>query len=512
VRAREQMRRLSFAAFAPGRFRRDQYQALARLIQRHEIAVALLAALDELALGAETADFQAAAWRVSRLSRAARDMAAMLERVNPAAALGLGEKLSKIDFYLRLGLDLALPDPSPPHVVPGPDGRSFTVTAGAFEYFMEHAALRPALGKRLRLASLKRPEAIGPLSSEARGLILSASAPGDLAAAIAEAAARIARPGASITALASALPGQAGQSAPGRLEDLAPGDCPDAYQRLIADKYGPEALAARIAAGLADAETPLTVTFTTAKPDPADPDAPAPASLRSRLAKLAPYLSGPGAAPAPGPAAHEPRSRDAVASLAQAVSYAREAAMAEVFALAGGPGRGPAAKRLRTQRPPGSSRTNPAIAMDILDLGGGLFHPDELGEEVDPEQIKSGPLWALWCGLAAQDEDDPRLHSLTDARGRAMITADYVHLTLAGAFGELDIDADFAPAGPNCVFARLCLNGLAAKRRDDLAKAVQALGFATRRRASLIDAAYHGHGETISAKTLARLGRLLAAM
>lgn len=281
-------RHWTYQVFAPGTLLRSKYNAFKDLLRSDDICLNLIADLEELAYGADKADFSRVVWLCERLSLAVDRLVAQLQTMSPARYMGLPEYVRKIDFYMRLALDAPAGDISPPYLVglreaadlPGlaggkaahlgrvvrdtdlPVPPGYVVTTNAFHYFVEAGGLRPELDRRLRQILLSRIEDVPRLAGELMEIILGAEVPPGVAEGIEAAAAELAGGGGLLAVRSSAVAEDAERSFAGQYAselNVRPADVLEAYKRVLAGKYCSRALVYRISLGLTDVETAMAV-------------------------------------------------------------------------------------------------------------------------------------------------------------------------------------------------------------------------------------------------------------
>ncbi len=284
----------TYQIFAPSALLRDKYNAFKSLLRYDNLCLEIIADLEEIHYGRERVDWTRIVWLYNRLSHGVRSMVAELELMNPARYLDLKEYYRKLDFYVRLGLDLPGPDPSPPYILPLQQAAAhpelvggkaanlsrvaalpgfdvppgFVVTVKAFHYLIESNELRPKLDRKLRRIKLQEPDTLAEISTELEQLILEAQIPDNLAHEIEEAVGGlIGVQGRDVPRLAvrsSAVAEDSAISFAGQYRselNVAPYEVLQAYKRVLAGKYAAKALTYRIGNGLADQETPMAVLF-----------------------------------------------------------------------------------------------------------------------------------------------------------------------------------------------------------------------------------------------------------
>lgn len=286
---KELFRRWTYQLFAPGVLLREKYNAFKELLRLDNRCLERVAELEELVDGPPKADFA----RVAQLCRGmGQDATALVEQLAalcPGRWPELADYVRKVEFYARLALDLPDPDISPPYLLPlaeavgqtdsaggkaanlaavmnsgAPTPPGFVVSASAFSYFLESGDLRPQLDALLAEVDLGRQDRLTELCEEMRSLVLNAPVPAEIAEAVGQAAQELStRMDDAALAVRSSAVGEDGRlSFAGQYLsrlDVAPPDAVDAVRAVYASKYEPEAVVYRIAAGLADQETPMAV-------------------------------------------------------------------------------------------------------------------------------------------------------------------------------------------------------------------------------------------------------------
>lgn len=282
-------RHWTYQIFAPGVLLREKYNAFKELLRYDDLCLNIIAEIEDIHYGNEHADWARIVWLCKRLSSAVEHLTAQLSLLSPARYVDLPEYARKIDFYVRMALDVPVPDMSPPFLlslaeaaahpglvggkaaalgrlhadggIPCPPG--VVVTAGAFRYILEAAELRPKLDAKLRKVILSRPDEMAGLAAELRQMILSIHVPEDIAEPLRQAAADMARAGNGLLAVRSSALAEDGQASfAGQYESVLsvpPGEVVTAYKTVLASKYGPRAMTYRVLNGLSDEETSMAV-------------------------------------------------------------------------------------------------------------------------------------------------------------------------------------------------------------------------------------------------------------
>ena len=283
-------RHLTYQVFAPGTLLRNRYNAFREVLKQDNIALELIADLEEIYYEDQYADWARITWLCSRLSDSTRIMIDRLQEMSPTRYMGLQEYHKKIDFYIQLGMNVPDPGFSPPYLIPlgehamtpGLTGGKastlariasrtdipvlpgFVVTANAFNYFIESNGLREKLDAGLRHIRPCMTEQLQKLSREMEAEILAAPVPDIIAEELRESAEQLIQaadcPGLILRSSAVAEDGVvsfAGQY--DSILNVSPDTILESYKRVLAGKYRAKALFYRIMYGLTDTETPMAV-------------------------------------------------------------------------------------------------------------------------------------------------------------------------------------------------------------------------------------------------------------
>ncbi len=278
----------SYQVFAPGTLLRRKYEAFKSLLKHDAIALELIADLEELFYGQTLADRQRANHLAAKLSEAVSTMAGQLVEMNPTGYMELPEYFRKIDFYVRMSLELDQPEVGPPYILSLEDAASFpklaggkasnlgraakidgmpvppgfVVTANAFNYLIDYNGLSDKIEALLRQMVVGDRDLLARLTGEMQELILGAEVPEEIARGIRFAVSEIIEGDDMIAVRSSALAEDGEISFAGQYAselDVPPNDVLEAYKRVLAGKYCPRAIAYRITNGLTDSETAMAI-------------------------------------------------------------------------------------------------------------------------------------------------------------------------------------------------------------------------------------------------------------
>ncbi|CCH50150.1 PEP/pyruvate-binding domain-containing protein [Pseudodesulfovibrio piezophilus] len=278
----------TYQVFAPGTLLRRKYEAFKSLLHHDAIALELIADLEELFYGETLADRQRANHLAARLTEAVGTMAGQLVEMNPTGYMELPEYFRKIDFYVRMALELDQPEVGPPYILSLEDAASFprlvggkacnlgratqvegvpippglVVTANAFNYFIDYNDLSHEIEDRLRQMVVGDRDLLARLTGEMQELILAAEVPEEIARGIRFAVSEIIDGDDLIAVRSSALAEDGEISFAGQYAselNVQPNDVLEAYKRVLAGKYCPRAVSYRISNGLTDSDTAMAV-------------------------------------------------------------------------------------------------------------------------------------------------------------------------------------------------------------------------------------------------------------
>jgi len=273
--------------FAPAAHLRAKYEDFKGLLDADEKSQVLIAELEEVLYAGRAVDPARVPWLCQRLSATVQAMALRLAAMHPTRYQRLTEALRGIDAEVEAHLAAPAQHSAPPYLLTlaqclgKPDlagGKAanlaaaaqaglnvppaLAISARAFTLLVEANGLRPRLDRMLRQMDLERPDKLAAQCTGLRELVLSARLPSVLAEALQEAATRPELAGGRIAVRSSAVGEDGRLSFAGQYAselNVPPQDLPAAWQRIVAAKYRPRAVAYRIRNGLWDAETPMAV-------------------------------------------------------------------------------------------------------------------------------------------------------------------------------------------------------------------------------------------------------------
>ena len=282
----------TYQLFSPGSVLKEKYAAFKSLLTHDKRSHELLAELEDIYYNRKKRDFSAIATLCTDLSRHVSEVVHDLSRVCPARYPDLLFFYKKIDSYIRF---MTTPDNvvvTTPYVLrledtgaqdlhlvggkamnlaivkntlklPVPDG--FCITTNAYHHFIEHNGLRREIDKRLSKIDIHDTGSLDLLSKEIENLIMAATMPSEIQAAMDELHQSIAVEdiGVQRVAMRSSAVGEdsrasfAGQYT--TVLNVKKESLCKTYKTIIASKYSPEAIYYRISYGLSDVDTPMGI-------------------------------------------------------------------------------------------------------------------------------------------------------------------------------------------------------------------------------------------------------------
>jgi len=273
--------------FAPAAHLRAKYEDFKGLLDADEKSQVLIAELEEVLYAGRAVDPARVPWLCQRLSATVQAMALRLAAMHPTRYQRLTETLRGIDAEVESRLAAPAPQSAPPYLLTLAQclGRpelaggkaanlaaaaqaglnvppALALSAQAFTLLVEANALRPRLDRMLRQMDLERPDKLAAQCTGLRELVLNARLPSVLAEALQEAAERPELAGGPVAVRSSAVGEDGRLSFAGQYAselNVPPQELAAAWQRIVAAKYRPRAVAYRIRNGLWDAETPMAV-------------------------------------------------------------------------------------------------------------------------------------------------------------------------------------------------------------------------------------------------------------
>ncbi len=282
----------TFQVFSPGTILREKYEAFKALLRHDKRAHELMAELEEIHHDRIKVDFRVIEDKYAEFARSVSGMVEMLSVMRPSQYLSLRDYFKKFDFYIKFMLAPPDYDFAPPFsmglkdisekdkdVVGGKAynlsaigrdldiavPRGFVVTTNAFYYFIEYNNLRRLIDDRLKGLDISSSSSIDSVSKELSEAITSARMPPDIEVAISESFRTVFGSenetlGFAVRSSAVGEDGKASFAGQYRtVLNVSHDGIVDAYKKVIASKYGQQALYYRVNYGLSDLETPMAV-------------------------------------------------------------------------------------------------------------------------------------------------------------------------------------------------------------------------------------------------------------
>jgi len=276
--------------FSPETMHRQTYEAFKRLLRHDGEAHDLMAELEMLYHEGKRLDMAGVRQLYGQFSDAIREMVTNLAFLAPADATTLLQYHRKMDFYVRFLLSPPELHIGEPYVLrlaeiessrlsgnkafniamlrrqldaPVPEG--FVITTNAFHRLVEYNNLRTVLDALLAEIDIEDTDALQETSHRLQSMILTASIPPEVEEHLQQAYQEMeAKQGASVlTAVRSSAVSEDGEhSFAGQYHTelaVTREGIAEAYLKVLASKYAPEALFYRITLGLADEEAAMAV-------------------------------------------------------------------------------------------------------------------------------------------------------------------------------------------------------------------------------------------------------------
>jgi len=282
----------TYQLFAPGKVLKDKYAAFKSLLYHDKRAHDLMAELEEIYYQRQKRDFCAVERLCADLTGHVASIVDDMARICPADHPDLLSFFNKINTYIRFMAVPQTPVATPPYVkdlagtgpldlnlvggkalnlgvvqntlgLPAPKG--FVITTNALHHFIEYNYLRGAIDERLSAMDIDDTGSVDTLSEEIRQMIMAATVPPEMVDALNEQYQAItpSNHDPPKMAMRSSAVGEdsrasfAGQYA--TILNVNQDNLAEAYKKVIAGKYTPEALHYRIRYGLSDGETAMAV-------------------------------------------------------------------------------------------------------------------------------------------------------------------------------------------------------------------------------------------------------------
>ncbi|WP_462324279.1 PEP/pyruvate-binding domain-containing protein [Desulfoplanes sp.] len=206
---------------------------------------------------------------------------------------------------------------------------------------------------------------------------------------------------------------------------------------------------------------------------------------------------------------HVPPER--IKSMYDMITFARDRGIEEMFALVNRSGLGLEGTKLLD---------DPPARIWVLNLADGLF-PTAVGKStVDPNELKSIPMWALWFGIESTiaskglDDDTADAAAPPHLFGHAILSRTYLHMSIQAGpdFAEIDTVCGPNPT-QNHIGFRYKSTGFPppAPLIVDMKTTLEDYGFATSLQGNMLEGRCRKMEENLIQKRLAVVGKLVAA-
>jgi pyruvate,water dikinase len=281
---------LARKVFMPGTLMRERYNGFMDLLHYDNIGLEIIADLQEIRQGHESADWARIVWLVRRVLKATRRMIRAYEAMAPGSAQSILEWHDRLSSEILAACCILSPRSDPPYVL-HLDGHPLeeqlvggkaaalsrimsreginvlpgcVVTARGWQLFAEHNDLRFRIDRALQSVRPHDHVKIGKLATYMQKLILAGEVPETLATELRDGLGRCLEqfPGSRFILRSSAVSEDGSFSFAGQYEsipDVSLDEILDGYKRVLAGKYSPNALFYRIHHGFTDMETPMAV-------------------------------------------------------------------------------------------------------------------------------------------------------------------------------------------------------------------------------------------------------------
>ncbi len=282
----------TYQAFSPGTVLREKYEAFKSLLAHDKCAHEVMAEIEEIYYNQIRVDLQVIVKKYDRLAESVSGIVEDLSKMCPSRYLNLKDYFKKFDFYIRFMLAPPEVNFFPPFTVhleeipsdgrllvggkalhlsviktdlglPTPSG--FVITTNAFFYLVEYNDLRKLIDEKLADLDIHSIPSLDHTSDDLVALIMNCRIPPDIENAVLNAFKTYQwtkNRDIRIAMRSSAVCEDEQSSFAGQyltVLNVKEQDIMDAYKKIIASKYSPEALYYRINYGLSDIETPMAV-------------------------------------------------------------------------------------------------------------------------------------------------------------------------------------------------------------------------------------------------------------
>lgn len=281
----------SYRIIAPGTLLREKYEALKELLSYDICCHEEMAEFQELLHDGNREDFARIRKRFDQFSQQVLGMIEALETMDPGRYSALKDYHKKFDFYTRFLIATPAINFAPPYVIPLKDiqrdnpnvgnkakhlailqraintavPQGFAISSSGYHYFIEYNNLRESIEAHLADLDVYSSKSLSHISIKLQTIILEAELPPDILEAIYTA--YDSWPAAYdeeilVAVRSSAINEDGASSFAGQYAtvlNVKRSEIGEAYKKVVASKYSPEALFYRISQGLGDEETAMSV-------------------------------------------------------------------------------------------------------------------------------------------------------------------------------------------------------------------------------------------------------------
>ena len=281
----------SYRIIAPGTLLREKYEALKELLSYDICCHEEMAEFQDLLHDGHREDFARIRKRFAHFSAQVAGMIQALETMDPGTYSSLKSYHKKFDFYTRFLIATPAINFSPPYVFAFEDitidnkeignkakhlavlknilhssvPRGFAISTSGYHYFIEYNNLRETIEAQLAELDINDTESLNLTSKKIKRILIEAELPPDIQNEIYKAY-DIWNPSGDesiqVAVRSSAISEDGECSFAGQYSTVLHVDrsgIGEAYKKVLASKYSPEALFYRISQGLGDEETAMSV-------------------------------------------------------------------------------------------------------------------------------------------------------------------------------------------------------------------------------------------------------------
>ena len=279
------LRNWGYRVFTPSRLVRHKYRSFKELLQFDQRSLEYIARLEDIYYQDKPVDFACILRLCRELSLEVYALARALTEMQPRRYKDVLAYEQKIDFYIQMALMLDEVRSSPPYVqtLQGDEARiggkacnlariknelglqiprGFVLNSSAFNYFLEHNNLRNQLDELLAETCFAQARELKELCAKMQNLILDSEVPGAICREVESFLQEFELQESKLALRSSAVAEDSAASFAGQYESILrvePQRWSEAYKKVLASKYSPQAVSYRIEQGLADCMAPMAV-------------------------------------------------------------------------------------------------------------------------------------------------------------------------------------------------------------------------------------------------------------